>query len=394
MTSFLIDIFIKEKDKQNLSQMQLRAKYGLLAGWVGVVSNLFLALAKLFAGLFSGSIAIVADAVNNFSDMASSVVTIVGFRLASKPADEEHPFGHARFEYIAGLCVAVMVMVIGLELAKTGLKKIISPEEVHYSILSVFVLLASAAAKLWMAFFYRGLGRRIGSATLQAAFVDSRNDAISTAAVLAAVLFSFLFGYNLDGFIGLIVAVFILVSGISLVKDTLNPLLGSAPEPQLVQYVSHKISSYPGVLGTHDLIVHDYGPARRFASAHVEMDSKVDVLESHDIIDEIERDFAKEENMHLIIHYDPVDTGGTKLAATRALVESQVQTVHKKLSIHDFRIEEGHSHVNYIFDVVAPQDCTISDEELKRQIAIAIQPNKGFIHAKITIDRSYAPIPI
>ena len=391
MTDLLVRIFVK--NPQNTTQPAVRARYGQLAGWVGIVCNLLLAAAKLLAGLASGSIAIVADAVNNFSDLASSVITVLGFKMSAKPADREHPFGHARFEYIAGLVVAVMVMVVGIELVRSSLEKIVTPQPVNYSWASMLVLGLSVAVKLWMAVFNRGMGRRIGSTTLEATFVDSRNDAISTGAVLVAVAVARATGLMLDGWIGLAVAVFILVSGVSLVRDTLTPLLGSAPDPELVRHIDEKISAYPGVLGTHDLIVHDYGPARRFASAHVEMDGGMDLLSSHDIIDKIERDFVQQDNLHLIIHLDPVDTGVSELARAREWTAQQVKTVDDRQSIHEFRMEQGHSHVNYMFDVAAPPDMEDTDEELKRKIAVAVQPDKGFVHAKITVDRSYVSIP-
>ncbi len=390
MTNLLIRFFVK--DAQNTAQPAVRAQYGRLAGWVGIVCNLLLAAAKMLVGLASGSIAIVADAVNNLSDFASSVITLVGFKLAAKPADEEHPFGHARFEYIAGFCVAILVMVVGLELGKSSLDKIIAPTPVFYQPASLVVLAVSVAVKLWMAFFNRNVGRRISSGALAATFADSRNDALSTSAVLLAVLAASFTGLALDGWIGLAVAVFILISGGRLVKEMLDPILGEAPDSALVAHIDNVISATPGVLGTHDLIVHDYGPRRRFASAHVEMDSALDVLESHDIIDKIERQFANE-GLNLVIHHDPVDLGASTLARAREQVLRQVTALDSRLSIHDFRIVQGHNHLNYLFDVLAPEDYPDSDEELTKKIAVAIQPHHGFIHAKIHIDRSYAAIP-
>ncbi|MGD9559249.1 MAG: cation diffusion facilitator family transporter [Oscillospiraceae bacterium] len=391
MTEWLIRHFVKDAD--NVQDPTVHARYGRVAGVVGIVCNLMLAAGKLAAGILSGSIAIMADAVNNLSDASSSVITLVGFRLAAKPADKEHPFGHARFEYIAGLAVAMMVLVIGVELLRTSVGKILAPTDVDYGLASLAVLAVSVVVKLWMAGFNRKVGRRIGSVALQATFVDSRNDAIATAAVLAASVIARLSGLRLDGWMGAGVAVFIIVSGIGLVKDTLDPLLGEAPDPKLARTIAEKITSYPGVLGTHDLIVHDYGPGRRFASAHVEMSSKDDVLKSHDVIDNIERDFLEQDNLHLIIHYDPIVTGDEAVATARGWAEKQVQGIDGRLSIHDFRMVDGPTHTNYVFDVVVPPDFTLSNETLKEKIEAALQHGSKPIHVVLTVDDTYAAIP-
>lgn len=391
MTELLVQFFLK--DNRDPKDPAVYARYGKLAGWVGIVCNLLLAGVKLLSGILSGSIAVTADAVNNLSDAASSVITLAGFKLASKPADKEHPFGHARFEYIAGLAVAVMILVIGVELAKSSVQKIMEPTPVEFGWLSLLILLLAIIIKVWMAFFNRSIGRRIGSSTLEATSIDSRNDAITTTALLVAALIARFTGLKLDGWMGLAVAVFILVSGIGIVKDTLNPLIGEAPDPELVRQVAEKIKAYPGVLGTHDLIVHDYGPGRRFASAHVEMDSRSDVLKSHDIIDNIERDFLQNDNIHLIIHYDPIVVGNGEVDSTRNWVLQQVKKLDERFSIHDFRMLEGPSHINYIFDVVVPQEYEMSDEELEKNIQAAVQHGKKPVYVVLTIDRSYAPIP-
>lgn len=392
MTNLLVRLFVK--DAGNTASPAVHARYGLLAGWVGIVCNLLLALGKLLAGLLSGSIAVMADAVNNFSDAASSIITLVGFKLSAKPADKEHPFGHARFEYLAGLAVAVLVLMVGVELLKSGIQKILAPQPTQFGTITLLVLAASIAVKLWMAFFNRNIGRRIGSATLQATFVDSRNDVITTTAVLAAALVARFTGLQLDGYMGAAVAVFILISGIGLIRSTLAPLLGAAPDAELVEHIAKTIGGTPGVLGTHDLIVHDYGPKRRFASAHVEMDSSMDVMQSHAIIDQIERDFLEKENLHLIIHYDPVDTGHSAQANARRQVQQQLLDIDCRLSLHDFRMTEAASHFDYTFDVVVPPDYPESDEVLRAQIEKALQaPGQKPVVAALTIDRSYAPIP-
>lgn len=390
MTQWLVRFFVK--DYEDIKNPKVHTAYGQLAGWVGIVCNLLLASAKLLASMLSGSLAIVADAVNNFSDAASSVITLVGFKLAAKPADKEHPFGHARFEYIAGLAVAILVLVIGVELGRGSIEKIISPTPVEFSPVTFIVLVLSICIKLWMAVFNRSLGKRIGSSTLQATFADSRNDVISTTAVLAAAIVAHFTGLNLDGWMGLGVALFILFSGVGLVKDTLDPLLGAAPSPELVQHVADKINSYKGVLGTHDLMVHDYGPGRRFASAHVEMSTKMDVLLSHDIIDNIERDFLEQDGIHLVLHFDPIVTGEAAVSDARAWVAQQVKTIDECLTIHDLRLVEGPSHTNYVFDVVVPPGFEMAEEELLKRIEAAVQKGDKPIHTVVTVDQSYAPV--
>lgn len=391
MLNLLTRLFVPKGEVQSAA---VRGAYGRMAGGVGIACNVLLALGKLFAGLFSGSISIMADAVNNVSDAASSVITLAGFKLSSKPADKEHPFGHARFEYISGLCVAILVMMIGVELGRGSVDKIINPSPVVYSWLSIAVLVASILVKLWMAFFNREIGRRISSASLVATFVDSRNDVVATTAVLIAALIAKFTGIQLDGWMGLAVAVFILVSGFMLVKDTLNPLLGTAPDEELVERIRARICAYPGILGTHDLIVHDYGPLRRFASAHVEMASEDDVLKTHEIIDKIEKDIFAEEQINLIIHFDPIRTKGPE-AAIRTAVENLVLQVDERLSIHEFdlRKQKNNSGVTYHFDVLAPADFSMTDDELED--IIQKQVRSGGIEAKVElhIDRSYAALP-
>ncbi|MDL2254039.1 cation diffusion facilitator family transporter [Ruminococcaceae bacterium OttesenSCG-928-I18] len=391
MSSLFVRLFIK--DPENVKDPKVRAAYGKLCGVLGIFCNLLLVCGKFLAGLFSGSIAVMADAVNNLSDAAGSLITLVGFRLSQKPADSNHPFGHARFEYIAGLAVAVLVMVIGIELGKSSIDKILHPGEVSFGLLTFAILAGSILLKLWMAFFNRNIGRKIGSGTLEATYADSRNDVLATSAVLAAALVHHFTGLYLDGWMGLAVAVFILVNGCLLVRDTLNPLLGTAPDPSFVRYVEEKIESYPGVLGTHDLVVHDYGPGRRFASAHVEMSRHEDVMEAHDIIDNIEWDFLSEDKLHLIIHYDPIDSGQAELDPARSRAIKAIESIDPRLRLHDFRLIAGRRHDNYIFDVVVPSGFGHGPDELKRQIEAKLQNGPRPVHAHITVDDSYSPIP-
>ncbi len=387
MTEWLLRHFVK--DHENIQDDAVRSACGRLAGLVGIVCNLLLVAGKLTVGSVSGSVSIIADGLNNLSDAASSVIALVGFKVAARTADKEHPFGHGRFEYIAGLAVAVMILVIGIELGQSSLAKIISPTPVAFGFWGFAVLTASVLLKVWMAVFNRSMGQRISSATLQAVSADSRNDAIATTAVLLAAMVSHFTGVNLDGWMGLGVAVFIVYSGVGFVRDTMNPLLGEAPPPELVKYIADKIAGYEGVLGTHDLIVHDYGPGRRFASAHVEMPSELDALIAHDIIDNIERDLWENDSIHLIIHYDPIVTG-EETDSIRAWVDRQVKTIDDRLTIHDLRLVDGPSHTNYIFDVVTPPEFEIPEKELLKRIEEAVQQGEKPIHTVVTIDRSYA----
>ncbi len=392
MTEFLVRRFVRRYE--HTEEPAVRTAYGNLAGAVGIVCNALLCAAKLLMGTLFGSISVTADAVNNLSDASSSIITLVGFKLSAKPADKEHPYGHARIEYLAGLAVSVLIIVIGFELARTSLDKILHPTPVAFSWLTVAVLAGSIGVKLWMAMFNRTIGRRIGSATLEATATDSRNDVISTAAVLAALVLGQATHLVLDGWMGLAVALFILYSGIGLIKETVDPLLGEAPSEELAQHIARKVLSYDGVLGTHDLMVHDYGPGRCFASVHVEMAAEKDVLESHDIIDNIERDFHDNDNIHLVIHYDPIQTGDRAVGTLRAWVEGQLKTISPQLSMHDFRTVRGPTHTNLIFDVVVPAGFALDDAALRARIQqLAQQKNTQEMkyYTVVTVDHSYAP---
>lgn len=391
MTEWLVRRFVK--NHHSIGDASVRTAYGSLAGWVGIACNLLLVAGKLTIGFFSGSVAIAADGLNNLSDAASSIVALVGFKIAARKADREHPFGHGRYEYISGLVVAVMVLLIGIELGKSSIEKIIRPTPITFGFWGYVVLLASVSLKVWMTVFNGNVGRRINSTTLQATSIDSRNDAITTSAILLAMIISYFSRVNLDGWIGLGVAGFIVYSGISLIKDTLNPLLGEAPPLELVGYISDKIAAYKGVLGTHDLIVHDYGPNRRFASAHVEMSSGLDAMISHDIIDTIQRDFLENDNIHLIIHYDPIVVD-EQTDSIRIWIEQQVKMIDRRLAIHDLRLVDGRNHVNYIFDVVVPPEFEMPEAELRKRIQEAVQQGKKSIHVIVNIDSCYISTPM
>jgi len=391
MTGLLVKLFVKNHEQAQLPEV--RASYGKLSGMVGIVCNILLFGVKFLLGTLTSSVAITADAFNNLGDASSGIVSFFGFKMASRPADKEHPYGHARFEYLAALVVSILICVIGVEIFRSCLDKILKPVETDFGIVAVSILIGSVVMKLWMMFFARNIGKRINSKTLIATAMDSRNDVIATLAVLAGGIISRIYQINLDGYIGLGVALFILYSGFMLVKDTLDPLLGKAPEEELVNSIQDKILSYEGVLGTHDLLVHDYGPGRIFASVHIEMAAEEDVLKSHDIIDNIEREFYEQEGIHLIVHYDPIVTNDREVDDARSLIMNIVKEIHPTLSIHDLRIVPGPTHTNLIFDCVVPFEVEISHAEIKDKIKDSVKKIDAKYFCVITIDMSYAPIP-
>ena len=364
MTSLLLRIFLKKNP--DFANPRTRAAIGAMSGWVGIVCNLLLSLGKGIVGLVTGSVSIAADAMNNLSDASGSIVTLIGFRLADKPADEGHPYGHARAEYLSGLVVAALILVIGVELVKSSFDKILHPSPVDFSPVAVGVLLASIAVKLWMSLFNSRLGRQIDSTTLRATAADSRNDCITTTAVLAAGLIEHFWKVPADGYIGMGVALFILYSGLQLARDTVSPLLGENADPELRQELVDYIASQPKVLGYHDLMVHDYGPSQRFASLHVEMDYREDPLECHEIIDSMERECLRSHNVHLVIHYDPVIVDDPELAEHKQAVGELLRQKDPRLTLHDFRMTQGRRHMNLVFDVALPSDLQGKEGEILR----------------------------
>ena len=333
-----------------------RAAVGKMTGFIGVLCNLLLAGSKLVIGKLAASTSITADGLNNLSDAASSIVTLLGFKLAEKPADKEHPYGHARFEYLASLVVAAMILVIGFELAKTSVLKLLHPASIEFSMLMILVLIGSILVKLWMMFFYRKMGDKIQSNTLFAAAADSRNDVLTTAAVLAATVVEHISGWKIDGLMGGLVSVFIIVSGISLAKDTISPLLGEGANTGLREQLIGYISSCPLVLGCHDLLVHDYGPGRQYASIHVEIDKKIDPMVCHDEIDRIERECLNRFGVHMVIHYDPVITDDAELDQMHHQVLDILQQIDAEITIHDFRVHTHGGKKELVFDMVVPSE--------------------------------------
>ena len=389
MTDLLIKLFVK--DYKNTSNAKVRERYGKFAGVTGIVTNILLFMFKITVGTIFNSISITADAINNLSDSGSSLITLAGFKISGKPADEKHPYGHARMEYISGMIISFLILVLGFELIKSSVEKIINPQETRFNIISILVLAVSILIKLWQSMFYRRIGNIIESGTLLATSVDSRNDILSTSAVLVAAIIALLTGYNLDGYMGFIVAMFIFFSGIRLIRETISPLLGMAPNKELVDRIYKKILSYEGIIGLHDLTIHNYGPGKCFASVHCEVQAEQDIMVSHDIIDNIERDFLKEEGIHMVIHLDPVVTDNARINELKAIVENIIRDISPKISMHDFRVVFGISHSNLIFDIVVPFEFEMSDDELIQLISDKIHEVNGNYHSVIMVDHHYVP---
>lgn len=393
MTQFLIQNFIK--DAQDVKNPTVRTAYGNLASVVGMVCNLLLCLGKLTAGTLFGSIAILADALNNLSDASSNVVSFIGFRLASKAPDEKHPYGHARYEYLAGLVVSVTILGIGFSLLKESLVKVIHPTEVIFSWLSVAVLAVSILVKLWMSGFNRKIGQTIGSETLMATAADSRNDVLTTGAVLIATILCSVTGWaRLDGLMGLGVAGFILWSGWGLVMDTLSPLLGESPSPELVEHIEQKVMSYPGVLGVHDLMVHDYGPGHQFASLHIEFPAESDPLAAHDVIDNIENDFLKNDNLQVTIHYDPIVTADAQVGVLRTRLNEKARQLDPQLSVHDLRIVPGETHTNVLFDLAFPAGYAGDKDQMLAAMCQFVTEQDPKYSCVVKVEQSYASAPL
>ena len=370
------------------SEPKVRSAAGRLSGIVGIICNLALFGAKFLIGTLSGSVSITADAMNNLSDASSSLVTFIGFRLAEKPADEDHPYGHARFEYLSGLAVAVMIILIGFELGKTSVNKILHPTAVAFSIPLVLVLALSIGIKLWLSLFNTRLGKYIDSTAILATAADSRNDCISTGAVLIAALVEHFTHWHIDGYMGLGVAAFILYSGWTLAKDTISPLLGESASPELQKQIAALVKQEEAVLGYHDLMVHDYGPGQRFGSLHVEMDQTLDALWCHELIDNLERKCLAELGVHLSIHYDPVVVGDPVVDETRECICDLLKQQDERLSLHDFRMVKGAGHTNLVFDINIPHELAGQEKAIQKGLENALaEARQGKYYLVITFDR-------
>ncbi len=366
-----------------------RVKYGMTAGVLGIISNVALCAAKLIVGFIGNSITIVADAVNNLSDAASSVITVFGFRISARPADKEHPFGHHRYEQISALIVAILVLAIGVLLGKSSIEKIITPEETAVTTLTYIVLAVAIVLKLGQMAMYLYFSKKISSDSLRAAAADSRNDTISTGAVLIAAIVTDVAGVNIDGYMGLAVSLFIVVSSLMLIKDTVSPLLGEPPTKEFVENVRKKLLSYEGVLGIHDLMVHNYGAtSSTYVSVHVEVDARGDIMKAHDMIDNIERDFHKE-GLNLTVHMDPVETDNPEVIENLERAREILSSMNAGLSLHDFRMVIGDTHTNILFDVVIPFDSKIAPQDIEKAFADAYADEGKQYFFIINYDRSY-----
>lgn len=385
MTDLILRIFVR--DHKNTEDPAVRDKCGRVAGAVGIVTNFLLFLMKIIVGTAFHSVSVTADAVNNLTDSGSSVVTLIGFKMASKPADEKHPFGHARIEYLSGVIVSFIVIFLGLQLGMSSIEKILTPEENALTPVALVVLVISILAKLWQCLFYRKVGRMIKSESVEATSKDSRNDVIATSVVLLGAVITMLTGVNLDGYMGAAVALFIVFSGVQLTISTADPLLGQAPEGELVQTITEKMLSYPGIIGMHDLAVHNYGVGRCFASAHCEVDAKNDILVSHDLIDNIERDFSRDLGIHMVIHLDPVIVGDARTDALHRKVQSLVTALYPTVTIHDFRVIWGVTHSNIVFDAAVPFAVKDSDAVITKKLEAEIQKLDPDYRTVVTIDR-------
>lgn len=385
MTQLLLKLFIK--GDQNIQNPHTRSAIGTLSGWVGIGCNGILFFIKLLLGFITGSVSVMADAMNNLSDASGSVVTLLAFRLTEKPADDHHPYGHARAEYVSALAVAAMIVFIGMELGKSSVDKILNPAVVVFSGLSGWLLILSIGVKLWLSLFYKTVGSKIDSSALLTASIDSRNDCISTAGVLLAALLERVWNIRSDGWFGLAIAVFILISGWKMARDTISTLLGESPDPQIRQQILDLIRSKEGVLGYHDLMIHDYGPGQRYASVHVEMDHRQDPLHCHGMIDEMEWECLKDLNVHLVIHYDPVIIDDPEVTRLQQRILMLLQEYDHRLSLHDFRMVQGKKHMNLIFHVPIPQDLRIQEKAIRNLVESRLKIEDGKVyHVTITYD--------
>lgn len=377
------------KNHENTKEPQVREGYGKLASVVGIISNAILCIAKILVGLISGSIAIIADGINNLADASSSVITLAGFKLSALPEDDEHPYGHARIEYITGMIVSVLIVVVGVELIKSSIDKILHPEPLEFSWSMVIVLLLAILLKVWQAMFNIKIGKKINSVALTATGTDSRNDVISTTAVLFSIIIGKMANIQIDGYMGVLVALFIIWSGIGLIKETSSPLLGEAPDPDLVAAISEMASDFDGVLGIHDLVVHNYGPGKVFASIHIEVDANGDLMESHDMVDNIERQLSKKLHIVLTAHMDPIKVDDPIVALMNEVTTKVTDSLDGISNVHDLRVVPGSTHTNIIFDIVVNPSCKLSNKEIHQAFTDAIKAIDENYFVVINFDKNY-----
>lgn len=390
MVSLLSKMFIKNyRETQN---PVVRLAYGALCGIVGIGLNIVMFIGKFIAGTLTGSIAMTSDAINSLSDAGSSLIMLFGFKIAGKKSDPEHPFGHGRVEYISGLIVSFIIILMGFEIFKSSIEKILHPENVEFSLISVIILVASILIKLYMAFYNRSIGKKIDSAALLATASDSVSDIASTGVVLISTLVGHFTGLKLDGWGGLAVAVFILINGFKSAKETISPLLGQPADPEMVEKIAKVVLSHEPICGMHDLIVNDYGPGRLVVSLHAEVPKDVDIMELHDIIDNVEEDLKEELGGIVVIHMDPIDTNNEEVLKTRMKLAEKLKEIHPDLTIHDFRMVPGPTHTNLIFDAVLPYEAKMTEEEAKDRIRASVKELDKTWNAVVLIDRSYVKV--
>ena len=390
ISKFLIKSFIK--DFENTKDPKVRNKYGTLGGIVGIIINFILFLIKFFVGMFVGSIAISADAFNNLSDAGSSIITIIGFKLASKPADAEHPFGHGRIEYLSALIVAFLVMLVGVQFIKSSIERILNPSKITFEVIPLILLLISIGFKLWLSTFNKFVGNKINSSALKAAATDSLGDVFTSSTVVISFVLAKFTTLPLDGYIGVFVALAILYAGFGLVKETLNPLLGEAPDPELVSEICEKLLSYPLISGVHDLIIHNYGPGRIIASVHAEIPADKDIMEIHNVIDMAEREVSRDLNIHLVIHMDPICIITDEIKETWDYVEKVLRKYPEIKSMHDFRIIGEGDTKNLIFDIVVSPSISSKrkeKEQMLKNIKEAIHSEHPQYNCVITVDYDF-----
>lgn len=387
MVELLAKLFIK--NREDVANPKVREAYGALCGVLGILLNLLLFAIKYVAGTLSGSIAIIADGMNSLSDAGSSVITLLGFKMAGKKPDPEHPFGHGRIEYVSGLAVSFIILMMGIELFRSSVDKILHPTAIETGGVVILILVVSILMKLYMSLYNYKVGKKIDSAAMKATATDSLSDVISTAVVLGCMILAHFTSLQLDGWCGLLVACLIFYAGIGAVKETIGPLLGQAPEKEYVEEIEHIVMSHEGIVGIHDLVVHDYGPGRRMISLHAEVPGDRDIFETHDLVDSIEMELAEKLNCDVIIHMDPLNINDEATIVKRELVLSAVHSVDQRLSIHDFRMVAGPTHTNLVFDVLTPADFTISDFELKNLVQEKIQETAPNHYVVIKVDRDY-----
>lgn len=387
MVNLLARLFIK--DYKNIESEKVRNSYGILAGVFGVISNLLLFIVKVIIGIISASVSIIADAINNLSDMGSSLLTLVGFKISGKPADKDHPFGHQRIEYIIGLIISMLIIFIGFELLTTSFDKLLHPVKSNMSIIVMIVLGVAIFFKLVQGLFYLNVSKRINSIALKASAKDSINDVVSTSFVLLGAILTYTIGYNFDGIFGLIVSGLIIITGIKLVKEGIDPLIGEKPDKDLMNKIVNKVLNYDGVLGIHDLMAHMYGPQKCFISLHVEVDSQVNVLISHDLIDNIEKEIKEEFNVELVIHMDPIETNNEKLKEYIDILKEVIEEIDDNIKFHDVRLVIGDTHTNLIFDLLIPFEYKYTDNELTELVVKKFNDKDSKINCVIQIDKDY-----